>query len=207
MKTRVILLFLFAVASLSFTKHVKKTYPFEKWRSSQLDSANTAKNIKSLSDDEKNVIFFTNLVRVNPKLFGETYAQKYIDSTKDHSSFAQSLLTELKTKKALPPLQVDSVLCVTSADHATKTGKAGTVNHDGQEERYDKVKKRFGSWGENCDFGKGNAFCIVMRLLIDQDNADFGHRENILADDFTHIGTAIRPHKIYGLVCVQDFGG
>jgi uncharacterized protein YkwD len=46
-----------------------------------------------------------------------------------------------------------------------------------------------------------------MRLLIDQDNADFGHRENILADDFTHIGTAIRPHKIYGLVCVQDFGG
>lgn len=191
----------------SFTGGKPKKYPFEKWTKEELEKANSAKDANYLSAEEKQVIFYTNLARINPKLFGLTYAQKYIDSTGLRGKYCSSLLNALKNTDAVGALQADSLLTQTAAEHAEATGKRGATGHSGKNKRFNEVKGQFNLWGENCSYGKELALDIVMQLLIDNDVPDLGHRKNILNKNFTHIGTAIRDHKKYKWNCVQNFGG
>ena len=204
---RLIFICTLALLSFAFKGGKEKTYPFDKWRQTQLDSANTAKDSDVLTDEEKSVVFLTNLARMNPKLFGETYAQKFIDSTENKSGYARSLLNDLKRGIPLCALEVDTILCSTAADHATLSGKTGRTGHGGKQARIKKAMVIYNAWGENCSYGFNNGIGIVMQLLIDQGIKDLGHRKNILNKQFTHIGTAIRPHRKYKWNCVQDFGG
>jgi uncharacterized protein YkwD len=199
------LLLLFFLASFTFDK--EKVYPFEKWTKEELEKANTAKNVSYLTQEEKQVIYYTNLARINPKLFAETYAQQYIDTSGKKSSYTLSLIASLKKQVPLVALRPDSMLSKTAAEHATATGKTGATGHSGNNRRYNEVKKTFPRWGENCSYGYSDGLGIVMQLLIDEDHADLGHRKTILSEKYTHIGTAIRPHRKYNWNCVQDFGG
>lgn len=206
-KTTVLPLCLITLLLCSFTYQQAKTYPYAQWTKEELEKANTAKNVSYLTEEEKQVIYYTNLARINPKLFGETYAQQYIDTALKRSGYTVSLLNDLKKQKVLSALLPDSVLSKTAADWAASSGKKGETGHAGHDARYDKVKDRFPHWGENCDYGFNDALSIVMRLLIDEGHSDLGHRKAILNSDYTHIGTAIRKHKKYDWDCVQDFGG
>ncbi len=61
--------------------------------------------------------------------------------------------------------------------------------------------------GENCDYGFEDPLTIVMRLLIDEGNPNYGHRTTILDPNFKHIGVSIQPHTKWNFNCVQEFGG
>lgn len=200
-----LLIFLFILSS--FRTEKEKEYPFEKWTTEELEKANTAKAADYLSEEEKKVIFYTNLVRIDPKLFGETYAQRFIDSAGYTSAYAHSLLAQLKRGKPLQALLPDSVLSAAAAEHAVATGKSGRIGHSGNKKRFKQVRNRFSLWGENCSYGYDQALDILMQLLIDENTSSLGHRKNILKPEFTHIGTGISEHIIYKWTCVQDFGG
>lgn len=200
-----LLIFLFILSS--FRTEKEKEYPFEKWTTGELEKANTAKAAVYLTDEEKKVIFYANLVRINPKLFGETYAQRFIDSAGNTGAYAHSLLAELKRKKPSQALLPDSVLSAAAAEHAAATGKSGRIGHSGNKKRFRQVRNRFTLWGENCSYGYDEALDIVMQLLIDENTSSLGHRENILKPEFSYIGTGISEHIIYKWTCVQDFGG
>lgn len=204
MIARMIFIGALAFSFLAFAGRKEKTYPFDQWRQTQLDSANTAKDVDYLSDEEKQVVFYTNLARINPELFAKTYAQKYIDSSKIGGG---SLVYELKHTTPVPALQVDKTLCETASSHAKLSGITGLTGHGGKIRRVAKSRPVFNMWGENCQYGWQHALDIVMDLLIDQGIKGLGHRKNILHKDFTHIGTGIRRHWRYRWNCVQDFGG
>lgn len=202
-------LFTFAIAILicfSFVPGEKK-YPFDQWKQEDFDKANTAKDVDYMNEEEKKVVLYTNLVRLNPKLFGATYAQKFIDSSGTKSSYAKSLLSELKKAEARQVLEPDSTLSSTAEDHARATGKLGTTGHSGKKGRINEVKQQYNIWGENCSYGYDRALDIVMQLLIDDKISGTGHRKNIMEKRFTHIGVGIEPHRKYRWNCVQDFAG
>jgi len=180
----------------------------KKWSSAVINKANTAKGEAYLNNKEKQVIFYLNLVRMDPKLFSETYLKKYLDSTKEQNSYSRSLKKTLDKTASMEPLTPQNDLYMMAKAHAIKLGKEGKTGHGNFSERVKKIKDNYSGYlGENCDYGEHSALEIVMRLLIDDGIKDLGHRENILDSKYHNIGTAIESHKRYKSNCVMDFGG
>lgn len=178
------------------------------WPASVLKYANTAKDVTYLGAKEKQVIFYLNLVRLDPKLFSSTYLKEYLDSTKSQNHYTRSLKRMLENIPAMDVLQPQSDLSKIAKAHAAKFGKEGKTGHGNFAERTKKVEQKYGQYlGENCDYGNHSALEIVLRLLIDENVKNLGHRENILDRKYHYVGVSIQPHKRYGSNCVMDFGG
>lgn len=207
-------LFIFSVTALillSFNRPAGD-YPFNKWDAATLEKANTAKDTPGYSDEEKKVVFYSNLARLNPDLFAKTYCQKYLDSTKTkESSFTRSLKNDLSTKyKPMDVLTVKEDLSEEAKHHAEDSGKKGNLGHftsDGKsyEFRMKKFKGVYKATSENCDYGNKDGLSIVMHLLIDEGQGTIEHRKNILDKNMKYIGVSIQPHKKEKWTCVMDF--
>ncbi len=178
------------------------------WDAATLAKANTAKNEAYLTEEEKEVIFYINLVRLNPKLFLETYVKKYLEETEEKDTYTKSLQKALSSTKAMDALKPAKDLFGVAKAHAIDFGKAGKTGHGNYDLRIKKIRNNYhGSMGENCDYGAYTPLTIVMRLLIDENVESLGHRENILDREYKFIGVSIQPHERYQSNCVMDFGG
>jgi uncharacterized protein YkwD len=185
----------------------------KKFTEAQLAQANTAKTTAYLSEEEKQVIFLTNLARLDGTLFAQTYLQDYIEQKqKKDSKYVQSLVAELKNVKNLPMLIPYEKLYQSAIFHAKDMGKKGLMSHDSSDgtDFFTRIKnflKPPGGYGfaENCAYGYSTGNDIVMQLLIDEGVPALGHRTNMLSPKFDLIGVAIQPHKTYRFNCVQDF--
>ena len=178
------------------------------WDVKTLEKANTAKNINYLTSEEKKVIQYCNLVRLNPKLFLETFAKSYLDSTKENNSYTKSLIKTLKSAKSSDALSPSENLYLLAKGHAIDFGKKGKTGHGNFDKRFMKMIQECNcTVGENCDYGNNKALDIVMSLLIDNDVPDLGHRINILDPQYRNIGVSIQAHKKYEWNCVMDFSG
>ncbi len=209
---KTIFLFSATLLLLSFSKPGEQ-YPFSKWDPSTLEKANTAKDANGYSDEEKKVVYFTNLVRLNPDLFMKTFAQKYIDSTKTkETSFTRSLKNDLTAKyKPMGVLNVKDDLTEEARSHAEDTGKKGNLGHftsDGKsyDFRMRKIKESYSAYAECCDYGSNDALSIVMHLLIDEGQASVEHRKILLESKYKFTGASIQPHKKEKWTCVIELG-
>ena len=207
------IIFLLSAATLlfSFSKPASD-YPFDKWDAATLEKANSAKDAAGYSDEEKKVVFYSNLVRLNPELFGKTYFQKYMDSTQTKfTSFANSLKNDLKAKyKPMEILTVKQDLTEEAVDHAKDSGKKGNLGHftsDGKsyDFRMKKFKNVYSTTAEACDYGNSSALEIVIDLLIDEGQGTIEHRKIIMDKSLKYIGVSIQPHKKDKWTCVMDF--
>lgn len=182
--------------------------PLSGWDKKVLKQANTAESATYLSDEEKKLIFYTNLCRLQPKLFCQTVLADYLNSHPNKSPQVASLKKTLNEDKATGVLVPDEELCKMSKDFATKMGKEGKEGHIDFEKRFKPFEKRFMRAGENCDYGSDIALDAFMRLLIDSsDPVNLGHRKNLLDANFKAVGVAGAPHKTYRWNYVMDFGG
>jgi uncharacterized protein YkwD len=196
--------FLILVSFNSISKHGNDEINLDKWNKEELEKANTAKNCLYMTEDERNVVFYTNLARINPVLFSETILTQYVEENEiKKTNFLTSLYSDLKKTKPMEALKLDSVLYFLAKDYAKTHGEKGQVGHIN-------FSRRMGAYsfaGENCDYGSEKALTIVMDLLIDEGVSGCGHRKNMLTPGFKIVGTAIQPHKTYEVCCVMDFAG
>jgi len=177
------------------------------WDTLILEKANTAKDTRYLKDEEKQVIFYTNLARADGKLFAETYVKWYLESTDmEPNSYTVSLDQYLRNIKDLPMLVPDKYLYDIARNHAVKSGKSGQQGHQGFKKRFRELDRSYIYYGENCYYGRDNSLVIVIKLLIDDEVSDLGHRKNMLEPLYNSIGISIMPHKTHGYNCVMDFG-
>jgi len=180
---------------------------FRKWDESVLNRANTAVHAEFLNEDEKKVIFITNLARADGPLFAETFLKQYmILKDMKGNKYTRSLFRELQEVKDLPMLLPEKELYNVARDHATRSGMKGFEGHKGFKNRYGPVMTKYMEVGENIYYGKYTAEEIVLQLLIDEGIEDLGHRKNILNPRFNSIGVSIKPHKSYSYNCVMSFG-
>lgn len=206
------LFFFLSVTALlfSFSKPAG-TYPFEKWDAATLEKANTAKDAAGYSDEEKKVVYYSNLARLNPDLFAKTYYQKFMDSTKTkETANTRSIKNDLTTKfKPMEALTIKEDLSTEAKDHAEDTGKKGNLGHfTGDGKSYDfrmkKFKGVYANTAENCDYGNKDALSIVIRQLIDKGHG-VEHRNVIMNKSFKYVGVSIQPHKKEKWTCVMEF--
>ena len=187
--------------------------PFEKWTKDELQAARNegiAEKDNYHDTLEKSVIFYTNLVRINPRLFAQTYLLAYLKNApiEPSSKNVNSLKVTLNGMVPLNALTPAENLHRMAKDHAVKSGKSGEVGHAHFEQRLGKfTKSDYAFSGENCAYGVNEAFIIFMQLLIDDGVESLGHRKNLLNKDFKKIGVSQQPHKKYRWNCVMEFGG
>jgi hypothetical protein len=181
---------------------------WEKWDPEVIKQANTAKDIEYYSDEEKKVVFFMNLARIDGPLFAETILNAYVeDNDIDNNSYLRSLYKDLQKTANLKPLIPEENLTSIAQGHATVSGETGHVGHKDFEKRFKPfMGNPYSNVGENCSYGFARAVDIVVTLLIDDEVKNLGHRENTLKPEFNSVGVAIREHKGYRYNCVIDFG-
>ena len=189
--------FFFILLSLAFASHSQT------WTAAQLDAANTAKNIKSLTDAEKDAIQYINLARLYPQLFIRNELTGYngaagFRENLQRSSFKKSLLKELKSRRPVKALQFDQAMYASAKCYAKESGNAGSVGHK-------RKSCSYGYLAECCSYGVNTGKDIAMQWLIDDGVPGVMHRVNCLNADYSMIGIAVNKHKTYRNCAVADF--
>ena len=175
------------------------------WNKEEYGKFNTAKDIKYLSNTERNVIWILNMVRRNPVLFLNSVLldpkSDVFKTPKERSSYYNSLVADLKILTPnQTPLMPDSNLFVSAKCHAYESGKTGYVGHD---RKKNSCIEDF--YGECCYYGLDDPFVIVISLLIDEKIRSLGHRKIMLSNQYSLIGVSNQPHIDYGTNAVLDF--
>jgi hypothetical protein len=182
------------------------------WNEAIINQCNTANEVGYLTKEEKAVVFFINLVRVNPKLFAQTYLISYLDSAPiKKSEYIESLMKELKNMQPMDVIEPQYDLYEVAKKHATEMGMHGKTGHislsgESYETRAKNLSKRYQKAQENCQYGYSDALSIVIDLLIDEDIPDLSHRKSLLNKEVKYIGASIKKHKIYRYNCVIEMG-
>lgn len=196
----VIYILTFLSSSVLFAQ---KITPFDTWNSNDLRMANSAKELKELSFQEKKVIFYINLARINGSLFVDTYLKDYMDDVKiPKNKYYKSLVKTLKEQPRLPILEPHDELFRESVNHAKEMGRLGKKGHRSGEfesfaERINSMKTNFKKVKESNQYGFPDALSIVVDLLIDDEQESLRHRKMLLDPELIFVGVGIRAHKKY----------
>lgn len=191
----------------------QKITPFDTWNSNDLRMANSARDLKEYSFQEKKVIFYINLARINGALFADTYLKDYMDDVKiPKNKYYKSLVKTLNEQARLPILEPHDELFKEAIEHAKEMGRLGKKGHRSGEfesfsERVGSLKTNFKKVKESNQYGFPDALSIVVDLLIDDEQESLRHRRMLLDPDFLFVGVGIRAHKKYMINTSVLFGG
>lgn len=201
---------------LAFTTSVGAGYAqddlFKLWPDSTLAKANSARDVGYMSAEEKEAIYYMNLVRINPSLFSETFLKDFLKEKgikKDKE--VKGLMDELEKTDKMNVLRPNEQLTAFARAHANDMGQSGRTGHNASDgatfrSRIEPLQAQFSAINENCNYGNEKGIDAVIDLLIDRNVPNLGHRKNILDAEMELVGVAIEPHKRWRFNCVQDFG-
>lgn len=196
------------------------------WTKEEFDRANTAKNASYLNEEEKKIILYMNLARIDGDKFFKTYFQDFTDAynqdMQQYSNFNdlrvnrkdkyyRGLEKDLKEIKGLPVLSPDETLTWIAQQHAKDMNKNNIAGHNSS--NGDTVKDRISKYykgtamAENLAFGFSKGLANVCMLLLDKNVPDLGHRKNILNTSYnlSLVGVNINKHPGYKYCAVIDF--
>ncbi len=170
--------------------------------------ANTAA-FTNLSDEEKKLIFYCNLARLNGKKFAETILKPYLKGKT--SQYIKSLYTDIAKVQNLPMLKPDGILCEVCASHCADMDKNNFYGHyssngTGPFDRMEKKGYKGRQRAESVSAGYQNAIDICIQLLIDDGITSLHHRKCLLGSQYKVVGVAITKHKKWRHCCTLDLG-
>ena len=174
----------------------------QNWTSTQIEKANTAKDITYLTNVEKECILYINLCRLYPKDFLKYEVINYYGTEKygdyvQYSTYRKSLIQQLNSMTPVNALYFDSEAYKNAKCFAIEQGKVGTTGHT-------RINCKDGNYAECCSYGMDTAKDIVLQLLIDHDVPSLGHRINCLNKDYSKIGVSVQNHLKWDTCAVID---
>jgi len=171
----------------------------QQWTAQEFEAANTARDIQSLTDEEKEVIRYINLARLYPKKFASIELKKAIeDGLYKETEFTKSLQVTLNQMKPVGLLSFDQTMYQLANCFAIESGKSGSYGHH-------RVHCVDGFDAECCSYGFNTGREIVIQLLVDAGVPSLGHRRICLDNSMNALGVNIQPHAKYEHCCVLDF--
>ena len=198
----------------------------QKWTDAEFRKANTAANASYLTNEEKNIVMYMNLIRIDGEKFYYTFLEDYINNYNAkvrkyrnynelritrNNSYYTSFLKHLRGVKNLQLFYPDDKLTSLSRSHAQDLNRNNLDTHESS--NGDKFSKRLSRYfankamSENIDFGYSNSLDIVCHLLLDCGVPSLGHRFNLLDQKYklNTVGVSIQPHPSYSWCAVIDF--
>jgi len=185
---------------------------FALWPDTILSKANSALDVDYMSLEEKEAVYYMNLVRINPPLFAETFLTDYLKKNDlKNDKEVKGLIKELEETQKMEILQPNQALTDFARTHAKDMGETGRTGHSSSDgtsfrTRIEPLTQRFTAINENCNYGNDKGIDAVIDLLIDRNVPNLGHRKNILNPEMELVGVAIEPNRRWRFNCVQDFG-
>jgi hypothetical protein len=196
------------------------------WSAAELEMANTAKDTDYLNDEEKKIIFYMNLSRMDGTKFFNTFFQDFVNAynidMKQYSNYDElrvnrkdkyyrGLQQDLSEVKGLSVFSPDETLTYVAQQHAKDLSKNNIAGHNSSDGRT--VKDRISQYypryamAENLAFGFSKGLANVCMLLLDKNVPDLGHRKTILGTSYNlnRVGVNIRKHPGYRYCAVMDF--
>jgi hypothetical protein len=163
-----------------------------------MKDTHAARNTTWLSPAEKQVYYYLNYARLDPKGFCNRFIlPMYKKDTGDiYLTTLVDYMYRMHPVCALLPnqRQFENARC-----HAQSSGVSGYVGHERQSSE---CRKEFR--GESCAYGNSDPLRIVLQLLIDRGVSSLGHRYMCLGI-YTEVGIANAPHSVYGTNTVLNF--
>ena len=166
----------------------------------------------SLSVNEKDLFYWTNYFRQDPKRFYEKVVLEFLKQFPEaKSAYTRSLETDIRKAPATLSLLIpDKGLLGTTKAHASDLIKRGSVISHNSSNGMSFSQRlqgagRYTCGAENIYVGTSKALESLITLLIDNGVPDKGHRMNLLDPKFERMGISFQsvgPGK--GLL-VQDF--
>ncbi len=180
-----------------------------------VDELNTGLNSGYLTEEEKNLILATNMVRTDPAKFAELYVKEVIGYyngkylmypgetpilTKEGRTPATQLYRQLMSINPMGILIPSPGMSKAARNHAQSQSISGQTGH-GPTNSLSKRLNQQGTWhkcmGENITYGPKYGHHAVLELLIDDNVRSRDHRRNILDTEYTFIGVGSATHKKY----------
>jgi hypothetical protein len=212
----------FTVLFLSITLFAKA----QTWSQAEYNRANTAVNANYLTSEEKNIIMYINLIRLEGEKFYYTFLQDYINNYNSkvkkyrnynklkitpNNSYYVSLLKHVKGIKNLSLLYPNDKLASLSKAHAQDLNLNNLADHTSS--NGDSFSKRLSKYfagkpmSENISFGYYNSLDIVCQLLLDCGVPSLGHRFVLLdqKSNLNTVGVNIQSHPSYTWCAVIDY--
>lgn len=145
------------------------------------------------------------------KIYHDKVAGIDIQTQEGKKAFDEAVAC-LKGLTPVGPLRPSYGLSIAAQDMVADQSTSGGMGHSGSDgsDPFSRME-RYGEWqvtsGENISYGAGDAWNIVVGLIIDDGVPDRGHRENIFNREFKVVGIACGAHPKLRYVCVMDFAG
>lgn len=167
----------------------------------------------TLSEEEKETVYWVNFVRSRPQNFLDEILYPFLSQFPEvKNSYTRSLITQISALEPLPLLMPSSRLNKAASEHAKDLGSHQmTISHSSSKGK--SFQERMNSIGyfecvsENVYEGKENGMLSVIFLLIDTGVKNLGHRKNILDPAMKYVGVSFHPikGKSSQFFMVQDF--
>ncbi len=190
-----LLISLYTTAQINVLAFDTKNYPFKRWRAKTINKANTFQDIYFYRSEEKMIIFYCNLVRLNSRLFAKTFLDYYADSLNIKGPAYRSLKRKLRFTRRMKPLEPQKELQRIARNESISMGKTGETSTAGLDKYKRHLKQEYKMMGEAFEFGHNLALDIVIHMLLDKENPKHPNRDIILNRRYNSIGVAVEQHK------------
>lgn len=174
------------------------------WDNPAFEICNTAKDANYMTRREKDVIWVLNCMRAYPSLFLKTvvvdwdYPKRYI-SCKEKNEY-KNLIIFFKTLQPINILYPDSLVFVSAMTRAEEY-----PSHTGHFRTTKIGKNNECNCGEVISYNSFDPIDIVMDLMVDIENPDYGHRKNLTNNNYSKAGAVIRKSNPGFFVSIIDF--
>jgi uncharacterized protein YkwD len=216
MKTLILLITLLLPITTAFAQLAYE------WPIKELD---TAREVKYLTPNEKDIILEINKARHNPSMYvtehmqwmGVYYEGKTLKipgktpiETLEGKVAYNECLAAMKTMKPMPPLNPSrgmSKACKLLVYDQAVTGRVGHrgAGNSSSSDRINRFGKYYGTMAENLHYGDCEPRFVVISFLISDGSKTRAYRNNLLDPKSYVVGVALGNHKIHGNMCVVNF--
>lgn len=166
---------------------------------------------ETLSDEQEEWFYWTNLSRQKPKFFFDSVIQPILKLyPKLESNYTKSLKIDLYALQHLALVIPNSKLLTLAQGHADdlarqkKTHSHNSGNGESFQNRM--IKSGINKCAaENISYGPSNAIMAIVLLYIDEGLPDLGHRKNLMSANYVEMGVGISKYSDNIVLVVQDF--
>lgn len=164
------------------------------WSSEQWMLANTISTEESIGKVEHDALIYLNLARLFPKEFAQIELADFPVTDVN----ANSLKGTLKRMKPQPAIIWNTQLEKLADCFVNEQGATRKVGHK-------RMRCPAGFNAECISYGMSTGRDIILQLLIDYGNPDFGHRKICLSFQFHEVGIKSGSHVLNETMAVLDF--
>ena len=214
----VFIILLFAVASsqiqaqFSQTKLENRTIPKPTKRLASVENFNAQLPLfSSLSLQEKEILYYTNVARSQPKYFWDSIVQPILKTFPSLvGKNSQSLYKDLINTGSLPMFGLHNSLIQAARFHSNDLASTGVFSHTSSNgksfiERMESFGVKNTYAAENISMGQQAILQSIVLLYLDIGIPDLGHRKTLLSTNYTLIGIGYTTSKDGSFYITQDF--